>query len=133
MLASVVDFPLPVMPVTSIKAAHLFGELFDYRRQVELFKALYIKRDYSKDYPDRAALHEDVYPESSHPGDAVSEVHLVFFLKGLFLRIVHYAEGDLVEIIRLKGLKTLEVYEFALEPDYRRDYRPSGVRPRRPG
>jgi hypothetical protein len=79
--ASVVDLPLPVVPVTSVP---LFSRQPPYHlRQVQILELGHPKRNETHDDGDRTPLPERVHPETTHPRDRVGEVRLPFLLKRL--------------------------------------------------
>ncbi len=81
--ASVVDLPLPVVPVTRIMPRSSRASLPIHLRQVQILELGHPKRNETHDDEDRTPLHERVHPETTHPRDRVGEVRLPVLLKRL--------------------------------------------------
>lgn len=118
--ASVVDLPLPVVPVTRMMPRLLACEVGDDVRQIQVLQLRHSERDETHDDGDRTPLPESVHPETAHPRDRVGEVRLPFLfeLPDVLLR------GDLLQYLlgvhRTKDLAILQVTEQTVYPDRRR-------------
>ena len=76
MLASVVDLPEPVGPVTSTSPRGSSDSRSDDVRQAEFLNRDRPDGHPTKHQPDRAPRPEGVHPEPAQTGDRVPEVHL---------------------------------------------------------
>ena len=92
MAASVVDLPLPVVPVTSTMPRRFLANLVDHLGQVEFFQGADLGGNDAEHHAHVAALLENVHAEAAQARHAVSHVEFGVFLELLLLPVGHHAE-----------------------------------------
>ena len=87
--ASVVDFPLPVVPVTRIKPPLFHGDLLDYLRQQEFIDGGYTHWNNPEDEPHSPSLLKDVASEPSQARYTIGKIHIILPLEKVRLSRGH--------------------------------------------
>ena len=114
MVASVVDLPMPVAPVTSTRPRCTRRDRAQHRGQVQLLEVLDRERDHAQHDVVRAALAGDVHAEAALARDLVGQVDLGRVLERLLLLVLHEESRDGFGVLHREDL-VLQLDELAVE------------------
>lgn len=114
--ASVVDLPLPVVPVTSTMPRRSSQTLEITLGQVQLLQSANLGGHDTENHADVAALLENVHTKPSQARHAIGQVQLGALFELLFLPVRHYAEGHVQHLFRCNAAELIQGEQLSVDP-----------------